>query len=1147
MKIYMKSMKLIATIVTIWLVHMMTIGETFAQETEVSKVSLNLRNVDAEQLFKEINQQTGIRFVYNVKDLEEIPHVNVNAENTEVLTLLKKLYNNEPLVFEYANRVIVVKIKSTPFIIKGRIIDVATGEPLVGATVKVEGISIGTTSGSDGTYRLSLSNSYRVVSVVYSYIGYEDGKVRVHKSGIYDVALKEQDMALSEVVVTGYQTINKTRMTGAVEAITAKDITNKGYASVGEVLRGALPGVSARVTSGKLGAEPEIRIRGLNSLYGNMNPLWVVDGLPFTGSINELVPEDIESITILKDAAATAIYGSQAANGVIVVKRKSGKAGRSSVNVYSTFSFETAPNSKLNMMNSAEKIAFERSVYEDFPNQAVGGRVITLLKNADLGKISHETAETEIERLSHINTDWYDVIFRNAFSQNHVVSYSGGTDRTQYYASVGLRDSKGIVPTNHYKNWNAALRLSHQINRTFSFTVNMSSSLRKDEDSSAGVGVLHYATFANPYERPYDENGNYDYDRSYSYALSTLKDGYQNDFNILNELYNNRAVTNNLSAMLSLELDVNLMKNLRYKTIGSINAGFNNREEVYGAGTYTAKNNAWLASLYPELPNELNNGSAYEINGRNLHYAWSNRLEYTPTFKDKHILSIFLGHEVAEFTGNSNSVTFPEYDADKGLAFVPEIGEKYVSQIQGLIENLQYISESRSRSVSFFMAGTYSFKDRYVLSTSMRLDGADIIGTDNRFSPLWNASFRYNLHREKFMKKVKWLDECAVRFSYGYTGSIDKNALPFNVLSFSRGRTYYEESIPSYIRPKNPSVKWQKKEDRSLGIDLGFLRNRIRLNVNYYNNVTRDLLDQKTLPISVGISTLKYNSSSIRNYGWELNLSTVNVRTRDFSWSTQANLSVNRSKVLNSYYKNPDDIPLGYSRTEPLEGTSINSWLGYHFAGIDPLTGHTLALVDNSGREKPIGFQRPDGTWVLDMDDQANTQDRRTIMGVLGDSYPPFSGGFSTAFTWKDWHLNARFIFMAGHKIQSAYYSVAAGGSIYSASQNVLKEEANRWRKPGDITNMPGYNLTGVTPSLSTDMYDRKLEDGSFLKCSEITLGYNLPSEYCKKLHLKSCGINMNMRDLFTLSKYKGLDPENFGGFSYPNSRKFMLSLSLGF
>ena len=423
------------------------------------------------------------------------------------------------------------------------------------------------------------------------------------------------------------------------------------------------------------------------------------------------------------------------------------------------------------------------------------------------------------------------------------------------------------------------------------------------------------------------------------------------------------------------------------------------------------------------------------------------------------------------------------------------------------------------------------------------MDGADIIGTANRFSPLWNASFKYNVYEEGFMKKISWLDELAFRLSYGYTGSIDKNALPFGVMTFMSTDEYFGYDIPTYIQPKNPSVKWQKKEDRSVGVDFALLNRRIRGTVNYYNNVTRNLLDTKNLPISVGVSSIKYNSSSVRNYGWEFSMNSQVLRTRELFWKVDFNVGMNKSKVIKTYYIS--EVPKGYDKTTPVEGASTNAWFGYRFAGIDPRTGHTLAFVDNSERDKPVGYQREDGRWVLDMDDVVN-KDRESIKENLGNSYPTVNGGFRTNLAWKNFTFDANFTFMLGHKITAAYYATSAGGMVSSASQNVLRKETTRWRKPGDITDIPVYSAGGEFSSLYSEWYDLKLESGDFLKCTSISLGYRVPSKICQKFSLTSLRVNFNVRDVFTISGYSGLDPENFGGFSYPNSKKYMISLNIG-
>ena len=1120
--------------------------EAFSQE---KRLTLEEENETLGQILEKICEKQNVEFVYNTDVVDVNERMSVSMQNSTLKEVLEVVLGKK-YSYTIQGRYVMVRKKDPRgdeergvFVeLKGVVKD-ESGEPLPGVSVTLIGTTVGTATDVKGKFTLVVLKSSLPI-LKFSFIGMQTVEVK-WTSDKKEVVLHEDVAIMEEVTVTtGYQTIEKKRMTGAVDVVTAREIENKGYSSVGDVLRGAMAGVSTRNVSGKPGTLPEIRIRGLNSLYGSMEPMWIVDGAPFYGSLNDIEPEDIESITVLKDAAATAIYGSQAANGVIVIKRKRGEVGKASIRIASNFSIETAPKSNLDLMNSEEKIAFERSIYEDFPNLTSGGRVITLLRNADVGKITWEKAEAEIERLSKINTDWFDVIFDTAFSQNHSIALSGGTGENRYYASLSYRRTEGIVPTNIYENWGGSLRLTQKFNSWLQINFDISSTIRTDKDSEMSVNPLRYATYANPYERPYDEEGNLEYDRSYTSELSSLKDGYKYDFNILDEMKRNKSTKKSLDNSISLELDFQLLKNLKLSTRGSF---FNNAHEtrtIWDPGSYTAKLASWLSGVYSELPDELNKGSLAESNSRSQGWTWRNNLEFRQAFQEKHFLSVYFGHEVSEYKSNSNYVEYPEYDPEKGLIGVPDVDgvEDVRKKILDLLDGL---SEYQNRSVSFFVSGSYSFKDRYILAGSIRMDGADIIGTANRFSPLWNASFKYNVYEEEFIKKVSWLDELSFRLSYGYTGSIDKNALPFGVMTYSTTDEYFGYDIPTYIQPKNPSVKWQKKEDRSVGIDFALLKRRVRGTVNYYNNVTRNLLDTKNLPISVGVSSIKYNSSSVRNYGWEFSMNTQVVRAKDLFWRVDFNVGMNKSKVIETYYKDISEIPKGYDKTTPVKGASTNAWFGYRFAGIDPYTGHTLAFVDNSKRENPIGFQREDGRWVMDMDD-TNNADREDIKECLGDSYPTVNGGFRTNLSWKNFTVDANFTFMLGHKIMAAYYATSAGGMVSSANQNVLRKEATRWRKPGDMTDIPVYSSGGSFSSLYSEWYDLKLEKGDYLKCTSISLGYHIPLKVCQKLSLTSLRVNLNIRDVFTVSGYSGMDPENFGGFGYPNSKKYMISLNIG-
>ena len=922
--------------------------------------------------------------------------------------------------------------------------------------------------------------------------------------------------------------------------------------------------------SGRPGAQAEIRIRGINSLTGSSDPMWIVDGMPLQGDvpkvsmggtefqetvltsgIGNIAPDDIESITVLKDAAATAIYGARAANGVIVIKTKRGTVGQSYLNIQASFGVSEAPENRLVMMNSRQKVDFERSIYEDFSSYRLGGRVQQLLRDADNGLISRSDAEAEIERLSRINTDWFKEIFRVAQTQNYSATLSGGDERTQYYGSLSYMTQEGVMPNNKYETVGATLNFTHDFNRWLRIYFDARSSLRNDRSSASAVNPLQYATYANPYERLYDENGDYAYDRSYTSALSTIRDGYLYDFNILKDLNENTNKTRYLSNQLNLKLEFKIIEGLMFSTMGTLSNSNNHMMSELLPGSYTSKLTSWVKNVYgDETPDYLNKGKLSESTSRSQGWTVRNQLTYARGFVDKHYVNILLGHEVSSQKGYSFASMLPEWNPTYGVGTYPDLtGIEISSKVS--FTSLGRHGESQDRSVSFFATGSYSYEDRYIVAGSARLDGADIIGTKNRFSPLWNVSGKWNLHNESFMENVWFVNQLALRVSYGFTGSIDRNALPFSLMIRNYSNYYYDgmELMDEYV-PGNPSIKWQRKEDRNFGFDASLVNNRINVSVNYYNNDTRNLLDDKILGYSSGKKSIKANVASLRNTGWEFSVKTLNIRTDDFSWTTSFNFATNKSVVTETYYKSVDELPvsvhsnMSYLYSLYIEDEPVSAFYGFKYAGVDPATGGALAYIDRLDEEgNQLGSLYKDGRYVVNMDANPTGQEKMLARVFLGEKYPPYTGGFSTSFTYKSLSLSTNFSFMAGHLIPS-FQSMTSSGDIYATSQNVLAMEANRWRKPGDITDKPKYQSDNS--SYLYDIYDFRFEKGNYLKCTNISLGYNLSPRLCSLLRLTRMRLNFNVSNAFTLTKYRGIDPENRGAFGYPSARRYNFSVSIG-
>lgn len=1141
------------------------------------KVSMDLGYATIKNVLTKFQQQTGNIVIYSSDKLDTQRKVQARFTDTDVETFLSSILAESGMSYKIMSDYILIvpsESKAAPQVkeqlITGQITD-AGGHPLPGVSVVIKGTTIGVASDANGKFTIKVAETPNLV-LIFSFIGMEKQEVSYKGQENLKIVMKESAAEMDEVVVTGYQDIKKTRMTGSTETVTSKDIMNKGFTSVDEILKGTMPGVASMNLSGRPGAQAQVVIRGINSLTGDISPIWIVDGMPLQGDlpdiglggtefqntvltngIGNISPDDIESITVLKDAAATALYGSRAANGVIVIKTKRGMSGETRISIQSSYAIEEAPGNKLKMMNSAQKIEFERGIYADFPGLDLGGRVYQLLKKADLGTISRTDAEAEIQKLSETNTNWFDAIFRTGQSHNHNVTLSGGDERTQYYASLNYLSQQGIMPNNNYNRLGASIKLTHDFNKKLRIYFDLMSNLRKDQATASNVNPLEYATYANTYESPYDKNGNYAYDRSYKPGLSTVKDGYRYDFNILQDLNENTAKTNYLSNQANLKAELKLFEGMMYSLQATYSNTSSSTQSSVNPGTYTSKANAWLNSIYNggEIPDDLNNGSLTESNSRSDSWSIRNQLQYARGFNDEdHYVNLTLGQEVSSTLSNGFTNYMPEYNPIYGTVGFPDLSNVLADKIN--LSALGSRNENQSRAASFYLSGSYSYKDRYVISASARLDGADIIGEANRFSPLWNISGKWNLQGEKFMQALPFINILAIRASYGYIGSIDHNALPFSVLTSPKTSNRYDGEITyGKYTPGNPDIKWQRKEDRSGGIDLSAFDHRVNITVNYYRNDTRNLLDTRKIAASTGRLSVIANVASLRNSGWEFSLKTVNVRTQDFTWSTSFNISTNKNVVTETYYKDIEEVPQFNSTTSwanqiYVEGESVRSWYGFKFAGIDEGTGHTLVYINKANEDgTPMGTPYKDGKYVVDLEEAGNIADYYFgAREYLGESYPPVTGGFSTSFTYKRLSLSASFTYMTGHKIRS-FQQYSSGGPVNGSSGNQLISEVNRWRRPGDVTTVAKYE-NGKTMNLY-ELLDFRLEDGNFLKCNNISLGYNFNPKLLNKIGMQNARINFNIQNLFTSSKYRGIDPETLGSFGYPSSKKYNLTLSLGF
>lgn len=821
--------------------------------------------------------------------------------------------------------------------VQGVVISSEDNLPLIGASVYVTAedlkkagsaqTTMGVITDVDGQFSIAIPTG--ITRFFCSYVGYDVLEVKlVPGKEHYEITLHASSQMLDAVVVTGYQTVERRKLTAAVSKLDISDETIGAVKSIDQALAGQIAGLSVSPTSGAPGAPAKIRIRGTASLNGTQDPLWVLDGIPLEGtdvpepdelnditnmkqsSIAGLNPADIENITILKDAAATAIYGARAANGVIVITTKKGKVGKPVINFSSRFTYTpTLSLDRLNLLNSAEKVGLEMDMIRNnySPDNHKGGvynilsnyNELSAFQNGGWDALSSDT-QAAINRLKSVNTNWGDILFRDAFSQEYNLSLSGGTERVTYYTSFGYYKEDGNVDGVGMDRFNLVGKTSYKVNSILKVGASMFANRRKNTnyltDAYGMSNPVFYSRKANPYFELYDKNGNYNYD--YDIQNNTDKDL---GFNIFEERQNtsNESVVNSFSSIFDAELRFNdkwkLTSQFGYQLEKT------SREEIADWESYAMRYYYKLSeySQGGETKHFLPEGGmqkSYE--NSNSQITWKAMGEYRDSFNDIHELEVMAGTELRKTWYETLFSAGYGFDR-KTLTTKPVIfpNESYATSFP-----LHQTTYKENAYVSFYSTASYSLLNRYTVGGSIRFDGSDLFGVDKkyRYLPLYSVSALWRLSQEPFMQQAKWVDNLVFRASYGLQGNIDKNTSPFLL------GTYRSESILPGVSEDviiinsapNKKLRWEKTQSVNAGFDFSVLNQAINLSVDYYYRKGTDLIALRMLPLETGFTSMNVNWASMENKGVEISLSTRNITTKNFSWYTNFNFAYNGNKVL---------------------------------------------------------------------------------------------------------------------------------------------------------------------------------------------------------------------------------------------------------
>lgn len=847
-------------------------------------------------------------------------------------------------------------------VITGNVIADDDKQPLIGVSVYVSAddlkkagsslMSLGVVTDIDGNFSITVPSGVKKLQL--SYIGYTTQQIEL-KSGQthYNVALQPSSTMLNDVVVTGYQTVERRKLTAAVAKIDISEGRIGTVKSIDQALSGQIAGLSAVSTSGAPGSPVKIRIRGTSSLNGTQDPLWVLDGIPLEGtdipsleslkniddvqqsSIAGLNPADIADITVLKDAAATAIYGARAANGVIVITTKNGKAGKTKINFSTRLTWSPQQNiDRLNLLNASEKVDLELQLMKsDYAMNAEKGEIYRILnrynaidafKKDGWDALSKE-AQNEINALRLINTDWNDILLQDAFSQEYNLSLSGGNEKATYYTSLGYSKEQGNIPNVSSDRLNLVMKANYKVNRMLKFGTSVFVNRRKNGSYLSTDGFtnpMFYARIANPYLTPYDKDGNYVYDSDIQNGNSDLL------FNTFEERQNtsNETTINSLSSI----FDVELRFDDRFKITSQVGLQLDktSREQIADQESFAMrlehKNHRYNGTSF--LPQKGGFHKAYENSDSQV--TWKTMGTYRDTYADIHEFEIMVGSELRRTWATTLYSTGYGYDrrtmTNQPVVF-PSDSQAFPLHTKTNVENAY---------VSAFSTMSYSLLNRYTLGGSIRFDGSDLFGVDKkyRYLPLYSVSALWRISEEPFTENAKWLDNLVIRASYGLQGNIDKNTSPYllgkyqsNATPILPGNT--EDMIVVTSAP-NDKLRWEKTHSVNVGLDFAVLNQAINLSVDYYYRKGVDLIGMQMLPLETGFSSTNINWASMTNKGIEIGLSTRNIHTKSFMWTTTFNFAYNQNKVLKEAIREDAIYP---SR----EGYPAGAIFAFPYAGID--------------------------------------------------------------------------------------------------------------------------------------------------------------------------------------------------------------------
>lgn len=1135
----MKQSVFLKTLLIMHIVIILIIGFCLHLSAGVAAQHLTLsrKNTTLLQVFQYIEGETNYTFVYRDEWVRRAKPFSVDVKNATISELLEACFADQPLTFSIVDQTVVIQPRKSRKAIltateqqqgvKGTVKDAASGEPLPGVSVVVKGIGSGTSTGLDGEFEFERVEPSDIL--VFSLLGYRNLEVPVNGREVLEVALEEDVAGLEQVVVIGYGTQQSKDLTGSVATVDLGVTGDLPVSSIDQKIIGQAAGVQIQQLSGTPGGGTSVKIRGSGSLGAGNEPLYVIDGMPYSSGLNQTLnplmfinPNDIESVNILKDASSTAIYGSRGANGVIMITTKKGRYGHTEINVSSSMGMQEVPQKgRPELLNEREFAELQRDRIDILVRRTEGREPVPG---------DYPEAYRNLDALTGEGTDWYDLLLQTAVVQNHNISVLKGGEDSRLNFSLGYFKQEGTVKYTGVERYTGKLGFESKLLNVLTVGASLQPTFVKQVRTNTNTNrgdVLGVANWANPIMSPYDENGNL-----IPYIQSPVSK-YHTAWSFVNPLFALRETTESQKQFQNLGIgfiEWSITPDLKAKT--SLNTLWSTSDYFqYVPSTIGAPNN-------PPVP-----GTGHSSNSRSGQFNWliENTLTYGRTMGD-HRFDVLLGYTAQKNTSEGINLNANPYAND----LIHTINA--AQDISSWGENVSDWS-----MISYLGRINYAYLDRYLFTATFRSDGSSRFGSEKRYAFFPSVAAAWRISEEDFLRNSSVIDNMKLRLSYGESGN--NNIGNYSHLAAINAGSYVfgsNQVTASYVGLSNPYLTWEESQQIDAGLDLDLFNSRLSLVVDYYYRKSKNMLLDNVIPSITGFTTQTVNQGNVRNTGVEIALGATPV-AGDFNWDINLNVAFNRNKII-SLNENGDRILSGNNDGNPTHvsvvGKPIGQFFGYVFEGLytaedleNPDVAKYPTVYEGAGRYRDVNG---DGL-ITDLLDYT----------IIGNPHPDFIFGITNRFSYRNFDLSVIINGQYGGKVVNGLRQTV---DDLQGFFNVSKEWANRWRsreQPGDGKH---YGVPVLFPSLGHRMSNLWIEDASYLRIANLTLGYALPGSALERLGIISgCRFYFTVHNLAMFTGYGGANPEGqaenrsntlspgFDMTSYPLARTASLGINVSF